>query len=112
MSRGARGLLAASTGVGVSLSPTDDHTLRLVVLIAGDYGDGEDLTKAKEILRASYHDLATADLGHLLGLHEPVVDPVAIAVPFGLGLGVELDPDKLFRGLSAATIDDIEEIMK
>lgn len=110
LARGARGLLAASTGVGISITPTDRRTVRLVVLLAGDYA--RDTEKATELLLASYQDLAGADLGHLLGMHEPEVAPVAIAVPFGLGIGVELDAEKLFRGLSAATVDDIEEIMR
>src|SRR5690606_18661977 len=87
--RGARGLLAAATGVGLSVTPTERQTMRVVLLISGDYGD--ESARAAELLAAAYQDLADADLGHLLGLHEPKVAPVAIVLPFGLGIGVELD---------------------
>ncbi len=110
LARGARGLLAGSTGVGVALMPTARETMQLSVLIAGDFGAAED--KALSLLEASWTDLATSDLGHLLGLHEPKVPPKAVAIPVGLALGVELAPDELFRGLAAATIDDVEAIMR
>ncbi len=112
LGRGARGLLAASTGVGVSVAPTVRQTLRLVIFIAGDFGAEESVRRASELLEAAYQDLATADLGTLLGMHQPEVAPVAIDVPFGLGLGVELNAEKLFRGLSAATDADIRDIMR
>lgn len=110
LARGARGLFGAATGVGVSLTTTEAHTLRLVALIAGDFS--ADIDKATSLLDAAWHDLAVSDLGHLLGLHTPKVAAQVMSAPLGLGIAVELDADLLFRGLSAATVDHIDEIMR
>jgi hypothetical protein len=112
MARAAHGLAGAAAGIGVSLTPTDAETLRLVIVLAGEYGSDDEGAKALELFRKSYDDVAAADLGHLLGLHEPATAPVVAAAPLGLTLGVELDPEKLLRGLAAATVADIEEIMR
>lgn len=110
LARGARGLLGAATGVGVCVTTTAKQTLRLVALIGGDYS--ADLAKATSLLEAAWNDLAASDLGHLLGLHTPKIEAEVLSAPFGIGIGVELDADSLFRGLSAATVDHIEEIMR
>jgi hypothetical protein len=112
LERGARGLLAAATGVGAVLDPTERHTLELRLIIAGDYGSGPDLERAVAILWKAWNDLAEADLGHLLGLDQPVAEAVPGAHELGLTLTVELDPDKLLSGLAAATVDSIQEIMR
>jgi hypothetical protein len=110
--RGARGLLASATGVGAVLEPTPRHTMELRVIVAGDFGAGADLERASAILAKAWGDLAAADLGHLLGLDTPVAPPQASASELGLALTVELDADLLFSGLAAATIDNIQDIMR
>jgi hypothetical protein len=136
--RGARGLLGAATGLGAGLTPTEARTLRLEVLIAGDFR--ADPERAQRLLLAAWQDLATSDLGHLLGLHEPRVAPAASLGELGpapgapraptaalaskaaatppepleqaLALVVELDAESLARGLTAATTDTVREIMQ
>ncbi len=107
---GVRGLLGASTGVGISMTPTDTQTMRVVLLIAGDFSAAMD--KAQALLLAAWGDLAQSDLGHLLGLTKPRVEAQVTTLPLGLALGVELDPATLFDGLAAATMDNVEQIMR
>jgi hypothetical protein len=110
MARGARGLLGAATGLAAGLTPTQRETLRLQVLLAGDFEPTGGA--AADYLEAAWHDLVTSDLGHLLGLHEPKSPAAVSSSPIGLGLVVELDPAKLLSGLSAATVDNVREMMK
>jgi hypothetical protein len=110
--RGARGLLAGADGLGAALTPTDHQTLELMVLLAGDYGQGPQREEANRFLLAAWDDLVKADLGHLLGLHEPKSTPMTIASTLGLELRVELDAVNLFTGLAAATVDNVREIMR
>jgi hypothetical protein len=107
MARGARGLFAAAESVGASLQPTARRTLRLEIVLVGDYSQPDE----ESFLLAAWQDLAKADLGHLLGLHEPVVAP-DIHSDGVLRLRTELDPERLLRGLSAATVDSVREMMR
>jgi len=109
LARGARGLLAAAESVTATLAPSERRTLRLQVLLAGDYASHPD---AKPFLEAAWSDLAKSDLGHLLGLHQPVAAPEVTVDASGLVLRAELDPEHLLRGLAAATVDNVREIMR
>jgi hypothetical protein len=110
--RGARGLLAAATAMGAALRPTERQTFALRIALIGDYGAPTAEDRAVAFLELAWTDLAAADLGHLLGLHQPVRAPRASRAPEGLMLDVELDPAALFDGLAAATVDDVREIMR
>jgi len=106
--RGVHGLLASATAVGISLQPSDEKTLRVHIVLDGDYA-GED---ASRYLEDAWSDLATSDLGHLLGLGSPS-SPIRIhAAADRLDLEVELDPTALTNGLAAATSDDVRDIMR
>jgi hypothetical protein len=114
MAGGVRGLLAAATAFGAALTPTASQTLRLQVLLAGEFstpGTSSD-ERPSDYLEAAWADLATADLGHLLHLHEPRSAVSVSTNPLGLSLTVELDAAKLFDGLAAATIDDARAFMQ
>lgn len=108
--RGVRGLLGASTGAGIRLSPLGPGELELMAIIAGDYA--VDAERAVELLRLAWHDLAQADLGSLLGLAAPLAPPEVSSIPVGLSLRVRLSASRLLRGLSAATVDNVQDIMK
>lgn len=112
LSRGARGLFAGAVGLGLSLAPTDQQSLAARALLSGDYGHGPDLERALDFAAMAWNDVARSDLGHLLGLGEPVSPPEARAHPLGLELTVELDPARLANGLAAATMDEVETIMR
>jgi len=110
MARGARGLLGAASGLSAGLEPTSRQTLRLHVQLAGAFAaDGPEATA---YLQGAWEDLAKSDLGHLLGLHEPLSPPAVAVSEHGLSLAVELDAGRLLAGLAAATVDDIQQIMK
>ena len=109
---GLRGLLGAASGAGAALAPTDQQTLRLSVLLAGEYGEGDRRQDALPYLQAAWQDLVDADLGRLLRLHEPVTPPQVFSSPLGIGLQVTLDPMKLADGLAAATIYSVRQIMR
>ena len=112
LGRGLRGLLGGADGLGASLVLTEAETLLLTLLLAGDYGQDEEQQRALGFLEGAWQDLVSADLGHLLGLHEPAAPPKTFGLPFGIGMSVELRADILFDGLAAATVDNIREIMK
>jgi hypothetical protein len=110
VARGARGLMAAATGMGAALRAGQDETLRLDVLLAGDF-----LTQAEQtssFLSAAWQDLALSDLGHLLGLHTPARPAQVTTNPLGLSLAVQLDGIAFVEGLAAATVDDVRQIMR
>ncbi len=108
MARGARGLLGGATGVGVSLAPTASRTVALTLVLSGEFSD----PTAVGFLEGAFSDLATSDLGHLLGLGS-LPAPVRVrSVPDGLELRVELDPMTLLDGLAAATTEDVRSILR
>ncbi len=110
LAQGARGLLGAAYGLAAGISPTERQSLGLDVLVSGDYSvDYEGATKT---LHAAWKDLATSDLGHLLGFHKPVSQPAVSHTADRLRLRAELDPQSLFDGLAAATTDSVAEIMR
>lgn len=105
---GARGMLGDSTGVGVSLSPIPQNSLAMQLVLRGDFS----AEKSSRVLRESFLDLGKSDLGHLLGLAEPRSALEIRADLDGIELRTTLDASLLLRGLSAATTDDVREIMR
>jgi hypothetical protein len=112
LARGARGLFAAAFAVGLSLAPTERRTLQLRIILAGDYGQEDELERAVDFATKAWNDFAASDLGHLVGLTEPVVPPRAGPHELGLLLEVELDPQRLADGLAAATMDDVKTFLR
>ncbi|MEZ4441819.1 MAG: hypothetical protein R3B72_22150 [Polyangiaceae bacterium] len=101
--RGLRGLLAATEGLGLALTPVEPQ-LQLDVILEGDFGP-EPPTRFVEL---AWRDLVVSDLGHLLGLPEAAE---AFAEGGRLRLRALLDPQALAAGLAAATLDDARAIM-
>jgi hypothetical protein len=117
--RGVRGLLGAATAFGAALTPTKAKTLQLRVLLVGSFSLPADKQgdSPLDYLRAAWTDLAQADLGRLLRLHETHSNVYVSTRQLGpdlteLSLGVELSAPKLFEGLAAATIDDVRDMMR
>jgi hypothetical protein len=108
MARGARGLLAAASAAGCALSPTERPSLAFRVVLIGDYAGGD----PRPFLEGAWTDLAGSDLGHLLGLHEPLAPPASKHEPGHLALDVELDPERLVGGLASVTMDDVADILR
>ena len=110
MARGARGLFTAAEALGVGLNPTPDERVMLQIVLAGDYGEDDDLVRATNIARLAWNDLAGSSLGHLLGL--PTEGVEAEPHPLGLEVTTRLDPAVLADGLAAATMDEVRDIMQ
>ncbi len=110
LARGARGLLAAATAIGAAARPSAREGILLSLAVAGDFSrTGE---PASQELAAAWSDLAQGSFGHLLGLDVPVTAPLSTHAPDAVALVVELDPRRLAKGLSDATSNEIEEIMR
>ena len=110
LARGARGLLAGATAIGAAARPSAREKIAVAVAVAGDFSTSG--PAASEELLAAWNDLALGSFGHLLGLDAPVEPPLATHAPDAVAIAVELDPDRLARGLAAATGARVEEIMR
>ena len=110
MARGARGLFTAAEAVGLGRTPGPEDKLVLQIVLAGDYGDTGDLTRATDIAQLAWGDLAGSSLGHLLGL--PQEDVVSTPHPLGLELRAPLSAAELTAGLAAATMDEVRDFLK
>lgn len=110
LARGARGLLAGATALGAAARPSAREKIALALAVAGDFSTSG--PAASEELLAAWAELSLSSFGHLLGLDVPVAPPLATHAPDAVALAVELDPDRLARGIAAATSADIEEIMR
>ena len=110
VARGARGLLAGATAVGATVRPSAREGLLLVIAVAGDFTrSGE---AASRELATAWRELANGSFGRLLGLDHPVEPPLPTHGADAVAVAVELDPDKLAKGLAAATSARIDEIMR
>lgn len=110
LARGARGLLAGATAIGGTIRPSAREGLLAVIAVAGDFTKSGEA--ASRELTSAWNDLARGSFGHLLGLDAPVEPPLATHGADAVTVTVELDPNKLARGLASATSARIEEIMK
>jgi hypothetical protein len=105
--QGARGLLADAVALSIAMTPSARGHARFTVQVAGDVRP----EGAEEIVRA-FHELVQTPTGRLLGLDQPT-SPAALHEPDGrLVLEVELELAPIARGLRAAVIADVWEIMQ
>ena len=104
--RGARGLLADTLALSISVVPLDAGRARFVVQIAGDFPPSgiADLTRAVS-------DLAQSPMGKLLGLDQFATPPLLRERANSLWLEAELKLGPIARGLRAAVSADVWEIM-
>lgn len=110
---GLGGLLRATTCAGASLRPANgpagaDVALRAVLM--GAWGD--QASSAAGRLEAWLRVLAEDPLGRLAGLDRPVVPPSTRAGPDAVEIEVVLDSLTLARGVQAATVASIAEILR
>ncbi|MFO0760928.1 MAG: hypothetical protein U0359_30910 [Byssovorax sp.] len=110
LQRGARGLLAGATAIGAAARPSARDGIALSIAVAGDFSKSGD-PASRELGRA-WDELAKGSFGHLLGLDQPVEAPLLTFSPTAVACAVELDPQKLARGLRDATSAQIAEIMR
>jgi hypothetical protein len=110
LAHGARGLLAGATAIGASARPSAREGIAIAIAVAGDFATSGE--PASRELAAAYQDLAESSFGRLLGLHRPIERPLPMHAPDAVSLAVELDPERLARGLAAETKAHIDEIMR
>jgi hypothetical protein len=110
LARGARGLLAGATAIGGTVRPSAREALLVVVAVAGDFGQSG--AAASHELATAWEEMARGSFGHLLALDEPIEKPLATHAADAVAIAVEIDPNKLARGLAVATSARIEEIMR
>ncbi|EYF03798.1 hypothetical protein [Chondromyces apiculatus] len=110
LARGARGLLAGATALGVTARPGTQEKILVEIVITGDFTTSA--PEAREALLAAWNELGLTPLGQLLGLDTPDAPPVASHAPDAVALSIALDPALLARGLKALTSAEVEEIMR
>jgi hypothetical protein len=110
LARGARGLLAAATALGACARPSVREGIALSIAVAGDFSKSGE--PASQELLAAWTELATGSFGHLLGLDAPVDAPLCTHAADAVAISVELDPQRLAKGLADATRNQIDEIMR
>jgi hypothetical protein len=106
--RGARGILAASLAASISLAPANDGFLRATLTLAGDWEQGG--PAAAEALRAAFDELVSSPTGKLFAFERARAVSANFS-PQYLTLSAELPLDPLVRGLRAAVIADVWEIL-
>jgi hypothetical protein len=110
LARGARGLLAGATAIGGTVRPSAREGLLAVIAVAGDFTrSGE---AASHELSTAWEELARGSFGHMLGLDEPIERPLATHGADAVAVVVEIDPNKLAKGIAATTSARLEEIMR
>ncbi|MBI3206822.1 MAG: hypothetical protein HYZ29_35125 [Myxococcales bacterium] len=106
--RGAGGLFATATAVGVAVRPVAGGKLSAVIVIAGGFAsDGPD---AATRFGKAWEDLTQSGLGKLLGL-DRAPPPSIVATPDSIRLAVEVDAMPLAQGLRAAVMAEVWEIL-
>lgn len=110
LARGARGLLAGATAIGAAARPSAREGVSLAIAVAGDFASSG--PAASKELAAAWDDLAKSSFGHLLALDQPVSPALATHAPDAVAIAVELNPDKLAKGLASATSARVDEIMR
>lgn len=110
LARGARGLAGAATAIGAAARPSAREAILLSIVITGDFSSQADL--AAHELELAWADLVARPFGHLCGLDTPVAPPLATHAADAVTLQVELDPRKLAKGLTDATVNEIDAIMR
>ena len=92
-----RGLLGGATALGAGVRPLGAESLRVVLFIAGAWGDVPD---AAERLTAAWDDLTQSSLGSLLGLASTPNPPLIEVTPDLLIARIELAAASVREGSS------------
>ncbi|HET9958684.1 MAG TPA: hypothetical protein VFQ61_29525 [Polyangiaceae bacterium] len=104
--RGASGLLAQAFAARISMAPLDAERAHFELELTGEFPpDGA------ERLRVAYAALVQSALGKLVGLDQPAAEPLVLERGDHLQLEVDLEIMPIARGLRAAVISDVWEIL-
>ena len=103
-----RGLLGGATALGAGVRPLGAKSLRVILCIAGAWGDVPD---AADRLSGAWEDLAQSPIGSLLGLTSAASGPAIEVTPDFLIARVELSLPPFVRGLHTAVAGETWEIL-
>jgi hypothetical protein len=108
LTRAARGLLAQTSSLVITVAGGAPERLQATLTMVGDYSP--DPIEAGERLTAAFRDLCSSSTGSLIGLSE-AASPKIVAHLHQLTLTAELPLRPLVRGLRALVSGDIHEIL-
>lgn len=108
--RAARGLLEAATGIGAAARPTAREHLGFAIALSGDFRTTG--RAASEVLLGAFGDFASSEMGHILGIDQPIEAPLATSSDEAIAVSVEIEPNRFARGLRALVTEDIDAIMR
>lgn len=106
--RGARGLLATATAVGIAVRPASNGRVAILLVVAGDFRASE--VDPTALLGAAWTDLVSSNLGKLLGLGSASTPSIS-STPDSLRLTVEVEARPMAMGLRAAVMAEVWEIL-
>ncbi len=106
--RGARGVLAASLAVAVCVAPAQDGFVRATATLSGEWEPGGQA--AADALKLAFEEFASSSTGKLFAF-ERARSVSASFHPQYLTLSAELELAALVRGLRAAVMADVWEIL-
>jgi len=107
-SGGARGVLGAALAAAIHVEPAKDGFLRASVTLSGEWEPGG--RQAADALRLAFEELAESSTGKLFALARARTVATS-AHPQYLTLSAELPLADLVRGLRAAVMADVWEIL-
>ncbi|HEV8247943.1 MAG TPA: hypothetical protein VGP93_19345 [Polyangiaceae bacterium] len=106
--RALHGVLAAALAIAIQLDDVQDGYLQLTLFVAGDWADGGQ--RALEQLQAAFLELSASSTGKLFAFERARAITGSFH-PQYLTLSVQLPLDPLMRGLRAAVVADVWEIL-
>jgi hypothetical protein len=105
--RAAGGLLESTVAVGIAVRPIGRGKIAGTLCLSGAWGDSAEAAKSR--LATAWAAFAQSSAGHLFSLSP---DADVKSSPNLLTLSVELELDPLVRGLKAAVLSDITELLQ
>lgn len=105
--RAAGGLLESTVAVGVALRPIGHGKIAATLCLSGAWQESEDAAVSR--LATAWTAFAQSSAGHLFALSP---NAEVKASPDLLTLNVEIEIEPLLRGLKAAVLSDISELLQ
>jgi hypothetical protein len=105
--RAAGGLLESTVAVGIALQPIGHGKIAATLCLSGAWEDSADAATRR--LATAWTTFAQSSAGHLFTLN-PVAE--VIGSPELLTLRVELELEPLVRGLKAAVLSDVTDLLR
>lgn len=104
------GVLGATTAALGAVRPDKDGTMRVRVLLAGEWGADKDRAVAR--LQETWNDISRSAFGSLTGLDHPV-EPLRTESEAGvIGISIALDGARFVDGLYHAVSAEARDIMR